>query len=821
MNHREFFRDATTYESGPYAYQQTLAEAPELPSLVRIPTGAGKTEAAILGWLYRRFRHPAEAVRRAIPRRLVYCLPTRTLVNQTATRAETWLENLRMSEKIGLVTLMGGEPRNQWHLHPEKPAIIIGTQDMLLSRALNHGYGSSPFLWPVEYGLLNNDCLWVMDEVQLMENGLPTSTQLAGLRQKLQTFGPAHSIWMSATVSPRWLSTIDHPAIPANRVLELDKNDLESPGLARRYNANKSVSESEIAAGRGGEYARQTAAMIADRHVPGTLTLAIVNTVERAQAVYKELANPGRTALKADKILIHSRFRETERNSKQNAITADIDPNGPGLVVVATQAVEAGIDISAQTLITELAPWTSMVQRFGRCNRKGEYPEASIIWMDPQDPAPYRAESVETARRLMKDMEGKSASPAELENVRVPPENDHHRTVLRKRDVINLFDTTPDLSGNHLDISRYVRDADDREVSAFWRNIKPEGPSDDEPKPRHHEIVTVPCGRNLENYLKDRNRKAWRWDILDDCWQEVQYREIHPGTTLMLDAAQGGYSPELGWDQASRSQVELAKEPDGEHQSEDGQNSDPWSFSKKRVTLSDHCRHVEKETELLIEAIPELALDPDIRQALTTAALYHDAGKSHPSFQRMMLGLAAGETIPESSPPLAKTDRARAANERRHFRHELGSALAILQHAPDLDETARDLAAYLAAAHHGKVRLAIRSLPGKRRGSADTNPEPDLLLGYPLSQSETLPAVDLSKGQHIPETILDLSIARIGLDGQGQRSWLERTTGLLDRLGPFRLAYLEAILRSADMRTSRDETAANDAVQPVGQLPLI
>lgn len=37
--------------------------------------------------------------------------------------------------------------------------------------------------------------------------------------------------------------------------------------------------------------------------------------------------------------------------------------------VVATQAVEAGVDVSARVLITELAPWSSLVQRFGRCNR--------------------------------------------------------------------------------------------------------------------------------------------------------------------------------------------------------------------------------------------------------------------------------------------------------------------------------------------------------------------------------------------------------------------------------------------------------------------
>ena len=127
--------------------------------------------------------------------------------------------------------------------------------------------------------------------------------------------------------------------------------------------------------------------------------------------------------------------------------------------------------------------------------------------------------------------------------------------------------------------------------------------------------------------------------------------------------------------------------------------------------------------------------------------------------------------------------------------------MAILEHRTDLDDRTRDLAAYLAAAHHGKVRLGIRSLPGRD----GRNPEPDRLLGYQVSEAETLPAVDLGKGLRIDETKLDLSIARIGLDGQGRRSWLDRATALLDWLGPFRLACLEAIVRAADMRASRDE----------------
>ena len=55
---------------------------------------------------------------------------------------------------------MGGEDSGEWDIHPEREAILIGTQDMLLSRALNRGYGMSRYRWPMHFGLLNNDALW-------------------------------------------------------------------------------------------------------------------------------------------------------------------------------------------------------------------------------------------------------------------------------------------------------------------------------------------------------------------------------------------------------------------------------------------------------------------------------------------------------------------------------------------------------------------------------------------------------------------------------------------------------------------------------------
>ena len=807
MMFAEFFSTATTWP--PYAYQIRMAESPDLPAVLRVPTGAGKTEAAVLGWLYRCSEHPRQKVRDSTPRRLVYCLPMRTLVEQTVKRIEEWLDNLGMTGLVGVVTLMGGEPRTQWYLHPEKPFILVGTQDMLLSRALNRGYGSSPFMWPVEYGLLNNDCLWVMDEAQLMANGLPTSTQLAGLRRNLEAYGPTHSMWMSATVRPEWLATIDHPMPTASQVLELSQDDMASPSLGKRYHARKVVSEA--ASIPGNRYARNVAEFIQERHKPGTLTLVILNTVERAQEVYRTLNNPRQIKLDPETVLVHSRFRAPDREKKQGAITAAIDPSGPGMVVVATQAIEAGVDMSARTLVTELAPWSSMVQRFGRCNRMGDDERGEIFWVDmgdrSQDTAPYPPEDVAAARNRMKALEGKSAGPSDIERIDNAFEHIEYSTVIRRRDMVGLFDTTVDLSGSYLDVSQYVRGVDERNVSVYWRDVPGECPEEAEPKPLHSEIVTVPLGKNIEDYFKNDRRRAWVWDFLDGQWRQVQERDLHPGMTLLLDAAQGGYSPDIGWDHSIRAPVEHAPIEATDLEVEDGHSSDPWSTGKNPVILSDHCRHVEGTVKAILDELSGWSIEPSIRHALELAALYHDAGKAHPAFQRMMMGLPEGEELPKDKPPLAKSG-INGRNERQRFRHELGSALAILEHVSGLDDRTRDLAAYLAAAHHGKVRLGIRSLPQPRQpgGISNSNPDPDYLLGYQIAAPpETLPPVDLWEGFRIDETSLDMSIARIGLDSQGRRSWLDRSTALLDWVGPFRLACLEAIVRVADMRASQEE----------------
>ncbi|MDQ6804184.1 MAG: DEAD/DEAH box helicase, partial [Actinomycetota bacterium] len=160
----EFFRSATG--RAPYAYQRALGDLSEPPAVLEVPTGTGKTQALIVSWLY------ARRVRTAGPRRLVYALPMRSLVEQTAHVARCIRERLGLDDaELAIVTLMGGvDPRElrDWREQPERDQILVGTVDMLLSRALNRGNAESRFAWPVAFGLLNNNCRWVFDEVQLM-----------------------------------------------------------------------------------------------------------------------------------------------------------------------------------------------------------------------------------------------------------------------------------------------------------------------------------------------------------------------------------------------------------------------------------------------------------------------------------------------------------------------------------------------------------------------------------------------------------------------------------------------------------------------------
>jgi CRISPR-associated endonuclease/helicase Cas3 len=105
-----------------------------------------------------------------------------------------------------------------------------------------------------------------------------------------------------------------------------------------------------------------------------------------------------------------------------------------------------------------------------------------------------------------------------------------------------------------------------------------------------------------------------------------------------------------------------------------------------------------------------------------------------------------------------------------------------------------DLAAFLAASHHGRVRLSIRSMPGE--------PGPDdVRTVRGICEGESLPGCELATGLTVPPVVLSLRVMEFGAEGG---SWTERMQRLRDALGPFRLAYLEMLLRAADWAASKE-----------------
>jgi CRISPR-associated endonuclease/helicase Cas3 len=776
----------------------------------------------ILGWLWRRKVDLADT-----PRRLVYCLPMRVLVEQTSENADIWLKNLGLQRQVGLHVLMGGEETDDWDLYPERDSILVGTQDMLLSRALNRGYGMSRYRWPMHFGLLHTDCLWVFDEIQLMGTGLATASQLEGFRARLNHQG-CRSFWMSATLQPDWLRTVDFdPAGLKAPPVGLEHGDREQ--MRPIIMARKPLRVTDAHMGETDPLAKE----ISTAHKKaGGRTLIVVNTVARARelhtAVRRELKAAG---IAIEPVLIHSRFRPPDRKKQIDQMLDQ--PSERGVIVISTQVVEAGVDVSARTLFTELAPWSSLVQRFGRCNRRGsEDDRARAFWIDlPDDEKerekvchPYELPDLARSQGLLRDC--KDVGPASLETIPFE-EPFQHKWVIRRRDFIELFDTTPDLAGNDIDIDRYVRDVEESDVRVFWREWPAEQPpSADEPRPRRDELCSVPIG-GFRHFVKDSERRgfAYRWDYLDHKWVGVTQDRIYPGQIYVLHAKVGGYAHSEGWNIDAKDPV--APVPIEEPEREPESNDDERLSEARWQCIAEHTERVCHELETILGTLPMAEREA---RALRLAARSHDWGKAHNVFQDAIddgqpLERRGVVTQGRERPPEWRGSRVVAkapgkvwkdkkltdlgfwrAYRRKHFRHELASALAVLQRPHDglafLSDDELNLVAYLVAAHHGKVRLSIRSLPGER------TPSEDRCFARGVWDRDVLPAVDLGGGVMAPAVTLSLEPMELGLCEQppfaGQPSWAERMLRLRDKLGPLRLAYLEAVLRAADMRASKD-----------------
>ncbi|HZT07109.1 MAG TPA: CRISPR-associated helicase Cas3' [Chloroflexota bacterium] len=336
--YREFFARHTGCR--PYAYQVRAAEmlAQRKNLVVAAPTGAGKTLTVLApfffdGWVDR-------------PMRLIYAVPLRTLAQGIHGEARTLAARLG-HDPDGFVKLQTGE-------QPDDPffalgRIIVTTYDQVLSGLLSGPYGLSSSLHNINSAAIAG-ALVVFDEFHLMEPVRAFLTGAAGLHLFRDL---SQCVWMTATATSPLVEVL-RSATGAVDASPSAGEIVDLPTVAGVFRSLQSLNE-PLSAG-------------AVLKASEGRTIVICNTVPRAQAMYRDL----RRLLPDDvpMLLVHSRFFKPDRADKVAQLPRLFGKGCTGrAVLVATQVIEAGVDISCDDLHTELCPMNALIQRAGRCAR--------------------------------------------------------------------------------------------------------------------------------------------------------------------------------------------------------------------------------------------------------------------------------------------------------------------------------------------------------------------------------------------------------------------------------------------------------------------
>lgn len=333
-------RDRRSPLASQVAAAQTLACAGRL--LARLPTGAGKTRLAALPF--------AAGVLRA--RQMVFMTPLRTLASAQA-RALAAIDEEPASHALGRPWLV----REQTGAVPDDPLFtapaVVCTFDQALSSALQISYSTSARRRTVNAGAILSSYL-VADELHLYPRREALTTLLWLLKHRPPELP---FTLMTATLSAPMCTHLA-TLLDAAYLGELPPADITRLGLTNRRRTvhwqEQPLHPAQIAA-LAGEHAR---------------VLIVVNTVDRAITLGRAL----RAIVDCPVWILHSRFYQADRDAVTDAVLAAFGRD-PSLqrrgILVATQVIETGVDLSADVLLTELAPANALVQRWGRCARWG------------------------------------------------------------------------------------------------------------------------------------------------------------------------------------------------------------------------------------------------------------------------------------------------------------------------------------------------------------------------------------------------------------------------------------------------------------------
>lgn len=397
MRHKfsELFQALTG--ASPFPWQQALYErfvCGEVPSAADLPTGLGKTSVVAI-WLIALITHPDK-----MPRRLVYVVNRRTVVDQTTAEVVRLRERLRESPDLmaklaclcavptdmplALSTLRGQFADNrEWCVDPARPAVIVGTVDMIGSGLLFSRYTCGFKARPHHAALLGQDVLLVHDEAHLEPAFQRLLDTIVTEQKRCGDKRPMRVLQLSAT--NRDAATNEDPAPP----LRLTTADEANETVRQRIHATKQLRLTPIADEK--QLAEKLSELALARRDSGRAVLVFARSVEAVQKIESTI---GKANLPVVVLTGTMRGKERDELAKDSVFLRFLPPSsrpapahdvtGGTVYLVATSAGEVGVNLSADELICDLSTFESMAQRFGRVNRFGEIADSTIDVVHPE-----------------------------------------------------------------------------------------------------------------------------------------------------------------------------------------------------------------------------------------------------------------------------------------------------------------------------------------------------------------------------------------------------------------------------------------------------
>ncbi len=622
------------------------------PSVLDLPTGSGKTAAIDIAVFHLALEADRFSERRA-PVRTAFVVDRRLVVDDAFERAGKLEEALarpphgsttaRVAERLKMLSgdgppliarrLRGGIPReDDWARSPSQPTVLCSTVDQIGSRLLFRGYGVSDAMKPVHAGLIGVDCLILLDEAHLAE---PFRQTMAWVR----VYRGAN--WRVSNMAGPWgfaLLTAT-PGENPDETFFLDDQDRSNPVLKQRLEAKKPArlvgpakpkKEKEGTPGTGGgdeesergaeDFARRVSAIAeeirkARRHFEnasnGALKPAIgavANRVGRARAVFEllqkefagNIADDGAPGHALDLVLMIGPARAVDRGDLVEKLKpirtrawrdGEIRTLDKPLILVATQCIEAGVDIDLDALITEAAPIDSLRQRFGRLNRAGRNinPYAAIV-ADKSDISeraddPVYGQTIKRAWNYLVSVATKANGALSVDfgiekmNQMTSPARD---ALTEKPDApvllpahLDLLSQTSPIPAADPDVALYLHGPDRQpdSITIIWRaDIDPSWRDQDVIRlltlvpPRSSEAIELPLWA-VQRWLEGRRKPAgdvadipargandeepggkriFRWKGNDERSQWIDPAMLRPGDTIVAPARYGGVD-KFGW----------------------------------------------------------------------------------------------------------------------------------------------------------------------------------------------------------------------------------------------------------------------------------